>query len=694
MADCLLVADPGNRRFWTVSGELGKCGRIFFQSKKTAPPIAANGKSKSVGKISAKSTPPTTPQPIRRLNTNMEYYYTLFPCYNAEMRQLRAWSVWMVVAVVAIFALGIRLYRLDVSPYGALIDEAHFGYIAQSLLQTGRDEHGASWPLVFKGFGDQKLPGYGYVLLPVVKAWGLSVWSIRFPAAVMGAVLVGAVFWVVRELGFSRRVGVIAALLMAVSPWAFFLSRFGFESQLALCLFTIGLAAILRALSRLVSSGWQESSWPWQVLAGVCWAATWYSYIAYRPFTLGLVGVWVALILWQAWQSRSGLFFSWSKVVTRSLVLPLVIALCLLPLLHPSVRASNTARFKQVGLLNDESVARYIVEARTFCDSVTWKLPCYVAWNKGTLMARTLFDRYIHAFSPEFLATDGEAVEAFLTVEGFGQFVFAVYPLFLLGGAWLVWLFGNTMYQTWTTSPDKHAALTQTRLGLFFAGLVLAPIPAVLAGEPQKVRASMLLPFLIVLATVGLEQLWVWLRFLTPPNVFGKWARLGIMAAWFGIFTLSSIFYFMSFFTFHTLKSEWRYQSYARDLWPVVEHQYPDSEVYIKPFFSDPIMSYAFYTDFNPAEYQRLAILGPLETSGFQHTVGLGRLHVSEEPIINIGCRALAQRRPTIAVTNEAEPGLTPVGEIKSSNGGALTYAYIYDVLKYAVSRPDLCLGE
>jgi hypothetical protein len=622
----------------------------------------------------------------------MDKYYTLFTCYNAEMRQLRELKVWFVIGVVALFALGIRLYRLDLAPYGALIDEAHFGYIAQSLLQTGRDEHGVAWPLVFKGFGDQKLPGYGYLLLPVVKHWGLSVWSIRLPAAVMGAALVLVMFWLAWTLGFSRRVGVVAALLTAVSPWAFFLSRFGFESQLALFLFTLGLAASLKALSHLVASTWQESAWRWQLMAGVCWAATWYAYIAYRPFTLGLIGAWLGLVAWQAWQARTGLFFSWPKVLTRSLWLPLVLALCLLPLLHPSVRASNTARFKQVGLFNDESVVRYIVEARTFCDSVTWKLPCYAVWNKGTLIGRTLMDRYIHAFSPEFLATDGEAVEAFLTVEGFGQFVVAVYPLILLGGAWLLWLFGQTIAQTSSFSPDKNTPVTQARLGLFWVGLLLAPIPAVLAGEPQKVRASMLLPFLILLAAVGLEQLWAWLKELTPNTSLGRALRTTIVAGWFGVFALSSVFYFMSFFTFHTLKSEWRYQSYARDLWPVIETRFPDSEVYVKPFFSDPIMSYAFYTDFSPTEYQRLAVLGPLEPSGFQHTVELGRLHVSEEPPINIGCRALAQRRPTIVVTNEAEPGINPIETIKSSNGGALTYAYLYDVLTYAQERPELCL--
>src|SRR3989344_7895510 len=96
--------------------------------------------------------------------------------------------------VILILATGLRLFWLDRAPFGALIDEAHFGYIAYSLLETGKDEHGVSWPLIFRGFGDQKLPAYAYVLLPFIQIFGLSVTSIRLPSVLAGSLSVLALY--------------------------------------------------------------------------------------------------------------------------------------------------------------------------------------------------------------------------------------------------------------------------------------------------------------------------------------------------------------------------------------------------------------------------------------------------------------------------------------------------------------------
>lgn len=55
-------------------------------------------------------------------------------------------------------------------------DEAALGYNAYSLLQTGKDEHGISWPLAFESIGDYKMPGYIYLSLFAYQAF----WFICF----------------------------------------------------------------------------------------------------------------------------------------------------------------------------------------------------------------------------------------------------------------------------------------------------------------------------------------------------------------------------------------------------------------------------------------------------------------------------------------------------------------------------------
>ena len=69
-----------------------------------------------------------------------------------------------------IFFLGflVRIWQIDKTPPGLNRDEASIGYTAYSLLKTGKDEYGKTWPLSFKSFGDWKLPLYIYGdILPI-----------------------------------------------------------------------------------------------------------------------------------------------------------------------------------------------------------------------------------------------------------------------------------------------------------------------------------------------------------------------------------------------------------------------------------------------------------------------------------------------------------------------------------------------
>jgi 4-amino-4-deoxy-L-arabinose transferase-like glycosyltransferase len=556
----------------------------------------------------------------------------------------------LVVAVVLLFAFGLRMYRLDQSPKGALIDEAHFGYLAKSLLVTGKDEHGVSWPIVFKGFGDQKLPGYGYALLPFIAAFDVSVFSIRLPSVIVGVLAAGLMYVITRRLGLRWQFALLSAVLMAVSPWPFFLSRFGFESNLALFFWIIGLWGLveifrMEKVSRL--------SWAWAGITGIGFAATWYSYIAYRPITVGLLILVTGWVIWQQrhlWKLLAGVW--------------VVMVIAVLPLFHPSVREANTARLQQVGLFSDEHQARIIDEYRTFCNMQLPLPVCSVIWNKGTVALQTVTTRFLHTYSPQFLVTSGEANEKFLTVQGFGQFVVVIYPLFIFG---LVELLINRKK-------------ISTKEWMILAGLLVSPLPSILAGEPQKVRISALLPFVVIIVAFGAEALWKWLqRFSFPPlpkYIVPVLAFLGMT----GVFLTASTTYFVDYFTVHTAKNDYMYQSYVRELFPTLKKDFPNHLLYVKPFFSDPTMFYAFYTNMDPAEYQRQAVLGPLEKSGFQHTIAIDQVKVAETGLLSVACESVAKNIPALYITNEEAKDMTPVYLAKSENG-AMNYAYVYDAL-------------
>lgn len=563
------------------------------------------------------------------------------------------------IFLVLLLAVVLRLYRLDLSPKGALIDEAHFGYLAKSLLLTGKDEHGVSWPLVFKGFGDQKLPGYAYLLIPFVAVFDLSVMTIRLPSVVVGSLSVVLIYILARQIGFRHWTAWIGALLMAVSPWPFFLSRIGFESNLALffwILGLIGLVSVLKASTeKSVRKKTQLQEWLPAIAAGVAFAATWYCYIAYRPVSVGVLVLVTAVSVIRQRQLLKKLAVVWLSFL-----------IFVAPFFLPSVREANTARLEQVGLFSDSHDATVIDEYRTFCDMQLPLPVCSLVWNKGTLAVQRVAARFVHTYSPEFLATDGEANETFLTVKNFGQFVLIIYPFIWLGLAELLLLRKKLRMVEW----------------LILIGLVVCPLPTILAGEPQKVRLSELLPFLILVVLYGLHACNVWLEKIKLPKLSLVWAKRGVALGVVVLFSTATFSYFVDYYTVHAIKNDYMYQSYLRELFPLLKEKYGDQHLLVKPFFSDPTMFYAFYTNMDPRQYQEQAVLGPLEDSGFQHTVEIDALKVWDSGFLSAACQAVASNTPTLYITDESAPQGTavPVLEIKSENG-ALTYVHVYDAL-------------
>lgn len=540
-----------------------------------------------------------------------------------------------IVVLIALIGFGIRLWKIDSAPKGALIDELHFGYLAHSLLETGADEHGQRLPLVFRGFGDQKLPAMAYLDLLPVFIFGLSILAIRIPSVVAGTLLILASYWLLRELSFSKRLSALGALITAVSPWTFFLSRFGFESNIALLLLVIGLAALFKALKSNVST--------WFLVAGSALALTWYAYIAYRPVT--------ALI----WVCALGILVVRKKIKSKQFALLAgSFLLIIAPLFAPSIVGVNSTRFNQVGILSDPGLALRINENRTFCDMQYPRLLCDMVWNKPVLISRTLLERYLSTFSPNYLVSVGESDLTFLTVEGFAQLYPIFYPFFIIG---VVGVFA------------AKNVFARYQRALLLVGVLFAPLPTILVGDPQKVRISMWYPFVLIAVLYGVDLVMQWLQKKYQPAMF---ALLVVTTSAF------SFLYLTEYFSVHVTKNEYYYQSYLPSLHTYLQTLPQTSQIYFKPFYSDPLMFYAFYTKMPAKKYQELAKLGELESSGFQHTVELGRVFATNDSLESIGCKAVEKNVDAVFVTDQRIEGAQLLYEGKASNG-VHSYVFVYN---------------
>ena len=150
----------------------------------------------------------------------------------------------LLLGAVFLTAFIFRFYKLGEIPHGFYQDESAIGYNAYSILKTGKDEYGKSFPLYFKSFGDYKLPLYIYATVPSVAVFGMTEFAVRFPSAFFGFLTVIVFYFLALRLFNNKNFALLSAFLLAINPWHIHYSRATFEVSICLFLFILGTLLI------------------------------------------------------------------------------------------------------------------------------------------------------------------------------------------------------------------------------------------------------------------------------------------------------------------------------------------------------------------------------------------------------------------------------------------------------------------
>lgn len=149
----------------------------------------------------------------------------------------------------------LRSYQVAVIPPGLYVDEVSIGVNAASVAATGKDEWGVDRPVLFKAYGEYKLPVYIYLTAFVIKIFGPSDLVVRLPSVVLGTATIAIVFFLTSSLirftrikRFSGKLSLLAMLLTAISPWHLQFSRAGFEATAGLFFATSATLFLLLGL--------------------------------------------------------------------------------------------------------------------------------------------------------------------------------------------------------------------------------------------------------------------------------------------------------------------------------------------------------------------------------------------------------------------------------------------------------------
>ncbi|HET7769434.1 MAG TPA: glycosyltransferase family 39 protein [Chloroflexota bacterium] len=385
-------------------------------------------------------------------------------------------------------ALALRLWALGENPPGLDSDEASIGYNAYAIARTGRDEHGSVLPLAFEAFGEFKRPAYIYAAAPFVGLLGLSPFSVRLPAALFGALSVLAIYRVALRLLANRRQALIAAGLLAISPWHLQFTRAAREVSLLVLALLVMVCCLLEVLTRVDAPGRGVVSVPvarrqtrWLAGGAAAFLVAVYAY----PGALALAPLLALAVL-----------LAYSPAV-RSLERGAALVACLvlvggaLPLVVQVADGRARTRLDQASLLNDPAL-RERSEARVARERAAGGLG--LLQGQLASVAGEAVAGYLAHFDPSYLFTRGDAEPRHRSSDVAHLYLWDA-PLVLAG--------------LYTLVRRRHAAPMRALGGW----LVVAPLPAALAqNAPHAVRSIGLLPAFTLLAAAGAPPLWRWLR--------------------------------------------------------------------------------------------------------------------------------------------------------------------------------------
>lgn len=188
--------------------------------------------------------------------------------------------VWLATALIAVFAAIAVLYarRLGEAPVYMTPDEVIIAVDAHAIATTGRDVHGAFMPLYFKVQmrGETRMgwfmPVIFYAMAAVLKVLPLSEVSARAPTVIVWLTDVVLIFFIARRMFRRDSLAVAAAVLLALTPAHFILSRYAMD-YLYPVPFVLGWLACMLAY---LESGRLRTLWAATFVLGLGF----YSYIA------------------------------------------------------------------------------------------------------------------------------------------------------------------------------------------------------------------------------------------------------------------------------------------------------------------------------------------------------------------------------------------------------------------------------
>lgn len=483
----------------------------------------------------------------------------------------------LLLILVIIFGFTLRLWRVESIPPGVNRDEASIGYTAFSILKTGRDEYGISYPLSIKSFGDWKLPLYIYLDIIPVGLFSLNEFSVRLPSIFFGSLTIFITYLLIKELFYLSKnrdlLALLGAFSLSISPWHIHFSRVASEANISVFLVLLGLLFFLKGIRlRLLFLLFFSS---------VILSLSLYTYHGSHVFTVILfIALLFILILKRT-----------RKLFVLSFSLPFVLLAVII--FEETILTADKTKFSGLSALSNKYLVYEKVDLTRLEHDYPEALSVKVLHNKLAFLVGSFWEGYIKGFSPEFLILHGGG-NLQHNIPDFGNLYLVELPFMVLG---IFILFHKGFQWRW----------------LLLLWLLISPIPAAITRDaPHSARMLAILPLPHLLSAIGLIEI---IHFISYKNL----SKLFIIsiAVLYGV-NVST--YLDKYFVHFPIKSEFAWGGGYKELVSTInplESKYKEI-LMDRPDYS-PYIYFLFYNQTDPLTFQKWAVRYPDDSEGFQH---------------------------------------------------------------------------
>ncbi|EKD56039.1 MAG: hypothetical protein ACD_58C00313G0002 [uncultured bacterium] len=477
----------------------------------------------------------------------------------------------LLLFVIVFLGFVLRFVDLTSFPPSLNWDEISIGYNAYSTLKTGHDEWGQFMPFFFKSYGEYKLPGQIYASVPAIYIFGLNDFAVRITPVVYGTLTVLLLFFLARRMFKNDGIGLLAALLLAISPWHIQLTRASFESSFSVFWVVMGVWFFVKAVDS------EKLKLKWLFLSMIPLALSAYTYNSARIFTplfLAVAFIYYRKLLLKRWQS-----VVWVVVF---------MAVLMVPLAQFTLSGQGSARYKLVSVTDDAGLIPRINEHRGN-STLPQPLPTLIH-NKFTYVSYYVVTNYLAHFTPDFLFISG-APHKQHNIQNIGELYLFQAPFILIG---LIFLFRKKKPFRW--------------LLVYWILLVFIPVSFTNDSIPHALRTLIANPAYQIITAVGIYASFV---YLNKKNKL----TLTIFVCILALVVMISVGYYLSLYQNYRVmySRDWQYGNKE-----VVEyikaHQDEYDLITYSRTYGEPHMFTLFYLNYDPKMFYTSPNLNRFET--------------------------------------------------------------------------------